>query len=147
MIVVGDLVLVDTSILLKWFHAEGESEVDEARALLDAHIREEITALVLELSAYELGNILVRSLRWPAAQVADQLDDLDSICGPLLIPDLTWHRRTAELASTHDLTFYDAAFAAAAESVGARLVSADQQMLDVGVAVSISSLVADLDLI
>lgn len=29
--------LLDTSVVLKWFHADGEAEVAEARALLHAH--------------------------------------------------------------------------------------------------------------
>ena len=30
-------VVSDANVALKWFHAEGEEEVAEARALLDAH--------------------------------------------------------------------------------------------------------------
>ena len=51
----GDLVIIDTSVLLKWFHSEGESEVDDARTILDAHADEMLVALVLELSVYESG--------------------------------------------------------------------------------------------
>jgi predicted nucleic acid-binding protein len=36
-------VVVDTSVVIKWFHAEGESEVVEARALLAAHRDEVLT--------------------------------------------------------------------------------------------------------
>jgi len=129
-------VLVDTSVVLKWFHEEGESDLAEARALLAAHRAERITAYLLDLSLYEVGNVLVRSLRWPAAEVADQLDDLVLICGPPLVPDLSWLREAAGLAAEHGLTFYDASFAAAASRTGARLVSADKRLLAAGLAES-----------
>ncbi|HSV64903.1 MAG TPA: PIN domain-containing protein [Mycobacteriales bacterium] len=74
-------VVVDTSVLLRWFHAEGETEVAESRAILAAHLRHRLRAYLLDLTFYELGNILTRSLRWSAVDVADQLDTLVVICG------------------------------------------------------------------
>lgn len=73
--------LVDTSVVLKWYHAEGESDVDAARRILDAHTSGRVAALVLDLAFYELGNVLLRSLRWSAEQVANQLDDLQAMVG------------------------------------------------------------------
>lgn len=141
----GDLVLVDTSVVLKWFHANGEADVEEARSILDAHVHTDITTLVLDLTLYELGNILIRSLRWAPDDAADQLDDLVSICGPPLIPDGVWHRATAQLAARHELTFYDAAFAAAADAVGATLVSADHELIVANLARSASAVAAELE--
>ena len=125
-------VLVDTSVVLKWFHAEGETEVEEARALLDAHQEDLLAAHVLDLSVYELGNVLLGSLRWSAVDVADQIEDVLSICGPPVVPDARSRRRAAELAEQHKLTFYDAAFAATAQVRGLPLVTADRRLLDAG---------------
>jgi hypothetical protein len=30
--------LIDTSVLIKWFHSDGESELEQARALRSAHV-------------------------------------------------------------------------------------------------------------
>ncbi len=49
--------LVDTSVLLKWFREEGESEVAAARTLLQAHRDGHERIVVLDLAAYELGNV------------------------------------------------------------------------------------------
>ena len=73
--------LVDTSVLVKWFHSEGESELAEARAIRDATGRGEVEVRVIDLAIYELGNVLLRVLRWNGPDVADQLDDLMIICG------------------------------------------------------------------
>lgn len=128
--------IVDTSVVLKWFHSSGESEVDEAQTILAAHRTEFLTAHLLDLSIYEIGNVLLRGLRWSAADTADQIDDLLIICGPPLIPLPAWRRTATELAYQHGLSFYDAAFAAAAEAMDAPLVSADRKLLAAGLAES-----------
>jgi predicted nucleic acid-binding protein len=126
--------LIDTSVLIKWFHSHGESEVPQARALRTAHVNGGLDAYVLDLAYYELGNVLIRALGWAAGDVADQLDDLTTILGPPLVMTAPWFRRAAELAHTHALSFYDAAWAAAATELGVPLVSADRKLLAAGLA-------------
>ena len=139
-------VLVDTSVLIKWFHGEGESELEAARALRDATRRGEVESRVIDLALYEMGNVLVRTLRWSGADVADQLDDLVVICGaPLAMPG-EWFRQAAMIGTTHRLTFYDASWAAAAQALGVSLVSADAQLLAAGLAESPRSIAQRLRL-
>ncbi|MHB1855018.1 MAG: PIN domain-containing protein [Acidimicrobiales bacterium] len=128
--------LIDTSVLVKWFHGPGESELPQARAIRDATRRGELRSLILDLALYELGNVLLRSLGWDGADVADQLDDLVAICGAPLAMEPAWLRRAAVIGSNHRLTFYDAAWAAAAEALESSLVSADKQLQAAGLAES-----------
>lgn len=125
-------IVCDASIVLKWFHDEGEADVDDARRLLVAHRSGSVTAWVLDLTFYELGNVLLRALGWSAADVADQLDDVRAVCS-LLAPSAVEQRLAAELAEEHALTFYDAAYAAVARSRGAALATADTALLEAGV--------------
>ena len=85
-------VLVDTSVLIKWFHEEGEPELIEARAIRDAHVAGHLDAHVLDLAVYEVGNVLARALRWRPDDVADQLEDLAAIAGPPLVMSQAWLR-------------------------------------------------------
>lgn len=128
--------LVDTSVLITWFHSEGESEVPEARALLSAHVSGDLDAHLLDLAIYEVGNVLVRALHWEPAHVVDQLDDLQVILGPPLLMTDDWLRHAAHLAGRHGLTFYDASWAAAADRLEMTLVSADRELLAAGLAES-----------
>lgn len=121
-------------MLIKWFHREGEREVEHARAIRDAHVRGDLTAHVLDLAVYEVGNVLIRALRWPAADVSDQIDDLLTVVGAPIAPSRDWDRVAATLAATHRLSFYDASWAAAAQTLRIPLVSADRRLLDVGLA-------------
>jgi predicted nucleic acid-binding protein len=125
-------VVCDASVVLKWFHDEGEPDVEDARRLLAEHRSGSLTAWVLDLTFYELGNVLLRALRWSAADVADQLDDLRAICG-VIKAGAAEQRLAALLAEEHTLTFYDAVYAAAARSRGSMLATADKALLGVGV--------------
>ena len=138
--------LIDTSVLIKWFHSDGESELPQARALRSAHLAGEIDAHVLDLATYEVGNVLSRTLRWPGADVADQLDDLHAIMGPPLVMTSAWLRRAASLAHTHALSFYDASWAAAADEMGIPLISADRRLLAANLAESATEITSRLDL-
>ena len=128
--------LVDTSVLIKWFHGSGEAELAEARAIRDAHQRGDLEARIIDLAMYEVGNVLLTRLRWTASDIAGQLDDLVSICGTPLVATPAWLRDAATLGETHQLTFYDAAWAASARGLGIPLVSADAKLIAAGLAES-----------
>ena len=128
--------LIDTSVLIKWFHTDGESEVEQARALRSAHVTGELDAHLLDLAFYEVGNVLTRALSWTATDVADQLDDLLAILGPPLVMTPAWLRHAATLAHLHALSFYDASWAATAMELGIPLISADHRLLGTGLAES-----------
>ena len=138
--------LVDTSVLIKWFHSDGEGELEHARALCAAHVSGHVDAHMLDLASYEVGNVLIRALRWSSTDVADQLDDLHAILGPALVMTPSGTRRAAMLADTHTLSFYDASWAAAAHELGIPMVSADQRLLAAGLAQSPSEMTTRLQL-
>jgi predicted nucleic acid-binding protein len=135
-------VMCDASVVLKWFHAEGEEEVEAARALLDLHRLREIALSVLDLTAYEVANGLVRGLGVGARQVSIVLAALDVIC-PRLTLTIAELSDAAVLAENHHLTMYDAAYAAAARSRHAELATLDRALLEAGMGRRPSEIVAD----
>jgi predicted nucleic acid-binding protein len=123
-------VVSDASVALKWFHADGEEELEPARALLDAHKARTVMLMVLDLTAYEIGNALLRGhARATAAQTATVLEALEEVC-PAISPSLEQMRLATTLAGQHNLTLYDAAYAAVARSRQATLVTLAQALLD-----------------
>ena len=139
-------VLIDTSVLIKWFHAAGESELVESRLIRDAHVRGDVNAHVLDLAFYEVGNVLVRSLRWDAADVARQLDDLLTIVGTPLAMSSPMRADAADLAQEYSLSFYDASWAATAAALRVPLISADRRLLAADLAESAASFSSRLQL-
>lgn len=125
-------VVSDANVALKWFHTEGEEEVPAARALVAAHQARTVALSVLDLTAYEVGNALLRGrAKATASQVATVLEALAEIC-PAVRPSSDELRLAAELADRHDLTLSDAAYAAVAENRGATLATLDRALLDAG---------------
>lgn len=141
-----DLV-VDTSVLIKWFDGGGEDEVPESRALRDAHAHGSATLGLLDLAVYELSNVLVQRYRWSVADAGDQVHDLLTLLGPLVRLDAAWLRDALALAEQHGLSGYDAHWAAAARHLGVPLVSADRQLLNAGLAESPTAAATRLGLI
>ena len=138
--------LIDASIVVKWYHDEGEEEVAEARAVLRAVGVGLIEARILDLTIYEYGNVLLRRIRRPATEAMTRVEDLLRLCGAPLTLAVEWRRDTAELAERHGLTYYDAAYAAVARGLGITLISADRQLVAAGLAESATDFVHRLRL-
>jgi predicted nucleic acid-binding protein len=137
-------VVSDASVALKWFHAEGEEEVDAARALLEQYGRQAIALHVLDLTPYEVGNALLRGrAAVPAERVAILLEALAEIC-PQISPTTGELREAAALADLHGLTLYDAAYAAVARARGAELATLDQALLRSGLGRRPTAILGDL---
>ncbi len=128
------LVVVDASVVLKWFHAAGEGAVAPARAIVEAFARRQIDLVVLDLTIYEIGDVLVRSVGAGPKAIAAVLDALTEICQPVTLsgPERT---TAARLASERGLTFHAAAYAAVAQERGGRLATVDRALLAAGLGV------------
>jgi predicted nucleic acid-binding protein len=123
-------VVSDANIVLKWFHSKGEEEVEAARALLDAHKERTIALSVLDLTPYEVGNALMRGRAGASAEeAATVIEAMGDIC-PAIRPTPEEMRVASHLAERHDLTLYDAAYAAVAQGRSAELVTSDRALLD-----------------
>jgi predicted nucleic acid-binding protein len=137
-------VVSDANIALKWFHDRGEEQVGDARGLLELHRSHRILLHVLDLTFYEVGNALLRGhAHATAEQTTTVLAALRQIC-PTITPDAKDLALAAELASEHDLTLYDAVYAATAKRRDAPFVSLDREVLRAGLGTSPARLLAQL---
>jgi predicted nucleic acid-binding protein len=118
--------LLDAGVLLAAFDPDDDHH-DPARALLED---DETTLATLDLARYEVADVAVRAWRAPES-VAPLLAAIQRLAedggvlastGPLLA-------RAVEIAERHTFSVYDAAYAAAAEEGGHRLVSCDERGL------------------
>jgi predicted nucleic acid-binding protein len=124
-------VICDASVVLKWFHEEGEEEVGGSRALLDLHRSRRAALSVIDLTMYEVGNALMRGMRVPADRARVVIEALDAICPRLPVTTLQLAAALA-LAERHGLTVYDAVYASVALSRHARLATLDRLLLEAG---------------
>lgn len=139
-------VVCDASVVLQWFRAEGERDVDAARDLVTAHREGRILAKVIDLTPYEVGNALMRGRAGAsAAATSTVLRSLASICDAIA-PDATDLAHASELVEAHNLTFYEAVYASVAARRGAVLASADRELLEAGLAKTPSAVMEELRL-
>lgn len=118
--------LLDASVLLAAFDPEDDHH-EPARTLLED---DKTTLATLDLARYEVTNVAVRAWRAPEA-VAPLLAVVERLAddGGVLNSTNTLLMRAAEIAERHTISAYDAAYAAAADEGGHRLVSCDQRDL------------------
>jgi predicted nucleic acid-binding protein len=121
----NELVL-DASVILKWFAGEGEPGFQQARTVRAQYEAGGLLVVVPSLMFLEIINIAGRQWLWGEPQLLDlavALDDLDfDIAEPELRSVASW--------TAHGLTTYDSTYVALAEERGVQLLTDDQQILD-----------------
>jgi predicted nucleic acid-binding protein len=129
--------VVDASVALKWFVRDREEDVERAIQLIcDCQLK--TTTLCL----FEIGNTLGRIAGGEPEKVASALDEVEAICGEPVGLIRADHLRCASLMDEHSLTFYDASYVAIAERLGRRVVSADRDLIEPGLAVDLAGALA-----
>jgi predicted nucleic acid-binding protein len=118
--------LLDASVILAAFDPDDDHH-EPARNLLEA---DAVTIATLDLARYEVTNVAVRAWRAPEL-VAPMLAAIERLAddGGVLLSTDTLLARAAEIAERHTISVYDAAYAAAADEGGHRLVSCDERDL------------------
>ncbi len=118
-------VVLDASVVLKWFRGAGERHVDEARAIRATYEAGDLVVWAPPLLQLELLDVAGR--RWELGEdalvtLAGALDDLGfELLEPPLESVARWIAR--------GLTAYDATYVAVAEAASVELVTDDDRIL------------------
>jgi predicted nucleic acid-binding protein len=123
------IALCDASVAVKWFHDAPGAELMPARLLVTAAQDGRVRLRALDLTMYEVGNVLTTKLGVSGAVAATVLEDLATICGPGLSLSAQVRSRAAEIAHAEGLSFYDAAYVSTARDGLLDLVTADRKMI------------------
>ncbi len=120
-------VLLDTSIVVKWFVPEEDSE--KALSLRRAQEDRELQLYAPEVLLMELANALRYSSEFSAGEITEALETPFEL-NILLIPfSLDALNSAVTLSMEHDLAVYDAYFLALAQALEMPLITADRRML------------------
>jgi predicted nucleic acid-binding protein len=127
-------VVLDASVVLKWFRAEGERHDVPARSLRAAFEAGRLVVFAPPLLHLEIVNVAGRRWHWPEAVLVDLAVSLE---------ELSFDVREPELASVarwtaRGLTAYVAAYVALAEGEGIRLVTDDDPIVSVAPGIAIA---------
>jgi predicted nucleic acid-binding protein len=136
---VTDEVVLDASVVLKWFRAAGERHLDQARSLRASFEAGRLVVLAPPLLGPELVNVAGRRWQWGESPLVDLAAALEDIGFELMEPPLA---RVAHWTA-RGLTAYDAAYVAVAEARQATLITDDGLIVGVagGIAIALSDVV------
>ncbi len=118
--------LLDTSVAVKWFVTEEDSE--RAADLQQAHLRDDLQLHAPDILLMESAN----ALRYAGLSEERILQDLEtfSALGVEIIPfSIDVLNSAVSLSLEHDLAVYDAYFLALAQAMEIPLITADRKML------------------
>lgn len=130
-------VVLDASVILKWFRAKGERHVQPARSLRAAFEAGELIVFAPPLLHLEIVNLAGRRWHWSETSLVQLAGALEELSFDVREPELA----TVAQWTARGLTAYDAAYVALAEGEGIRLVTDDEQV--VSVAPGIATALAD----
>ncbi len=127
--------IVDASVAVKWFlPAAREPEAELARGIMGKFPLRTTT-----LAYYEVGNALTKKGRLTPEMVRECLETITATCGTPVDMTAADHEKAASIADQHSVTFYDASYVAIARRFGRRVVSADRDLLEPGLAVDLAT--------
>jgi predicted nucleic acid-binding protein len=118
--------LLDTSVAVKWFVTEEDSE--RALDLQQAHLRDDLQLHAPDILLMESAN----ALRYAGLSEERILQNLDTVpaLGVDIIPfSLDVLNSAVSLSLEHDLAVYDAYFLVLARAMDIPLITADRKML------------------
>jgi predicted nucleic acid-binding protein len=116
--------VLDASVVLKWFHSEGEARVEEAQELRARFEAGELRVLAPPLLWLEILNVAARRWGWTASQLERLVAALSELGFEPIEPELDGVARW----TASGLTAYDAAYVATAEQTGAQLITDDSEI-------------------
>jgi len=121
-------IVVDTSVLIKWFKTQNEELLREAAQLLEEVERRPVEVHVPALLLYEVGNILLLKTRLGMAPLNDTVERLEALPFVVAPPATPLLKRALRLGRELSITFYDASFLALAVELDCPFVTADQRL-------------------
>lgn len=115
--------VLDASVLIKWF--SDEEYTDIALKLRDDFFQGNTELVVPDLLLYEVSNALRYNPNFDENDVVEAVDSLHDMGIDIIIPTGDVIRSAINLAFTHDVTIYDAFYAALAYEIDFTLITAD----------------------
>lgn len=122
--------VVDSSVAVKWFVSESELHVEEALALFRRQLSGEVVLAAPDLLLLEVSNAL-RSRGVPETGQKDVARALGKSRLALERVEAL-HEAAVSISIDCGLSVYDATFAALAQRLGVKLVTADRRLAESG---------------
>ena len=127
-----EVALLDTSVVIRFFERYRDDQQPAADRVREGWLNDDIQLVLLDLLVYEFVNVVVRSLGHDEPQARTDVGNLFRLRMPMVNVDARLAAEAASLAVSRQLSGYDAAFLAAARSLGVALITADRRLYERG---------------
>ena len=116
-------IIVDTSVVVKWFSEENEDDYLKARQIKARIVEGTLSLICPEIIALELINVLTYSKKFTQDECTHCVKSFIELCSDVVpLPDLD---RTIDSVHRYTLASYDAAFVTLAMMRNVHLITAD----------------------
>lgn len=122
------LVVLDASVILKWFRTEGEEKIAAARNFEEKHLEGKEQIAVPELLFYEVANVLLTKPKIKTEEVEKALEILSLLDLKRYTNTPALQKIALEICQINKISFYDASYVALAQLLKTKLVTADQKL-------------------
>lgn len=119
--------VLDTSVIVKWFFKDEEKNIKKADLILKQYLNNEIKIIIPELSAFELANVLINKIKKYQNINLDIIDRLYNL-GIIFYIDREILKAATRIAIDINESVYDCIFIATAERFNCRLVTDDNAL-------------------
>ncbi|MBS3148305.1 type II toxin-antitoxin system VapC family toxin [Candidatus Woesearchaeota archaeon] len=121
----GSKVILDSSVIIKWFSEEEDS--DKARVIRDSHVQGHVDIIAPDLMLYEITNALRYNNAVTEKDVQDAVDSILELDLSIIVPTREILHNAISIARKHNTTVYDAHYLAIAQFLNIPLITADQK--------------------
>jgi predicted nucleic acid-binding protein len=122
--------VLDTSVVLKWFSAFGESDLSKALRLREEMLEGTAVFVVPELLFYEMANALRYNPNLSAKDANEALDSILDVGFEVRRADKKTMQDAINIAFKYNITIYDAYFIALSRAEGKPLITADYKLTE-----------------
>ncbi len=119
-------VVVDASVVLKWFIPEEDTV--HALKLREAHLQGRLVLAAPELLSYEVANVLRYHPDISQAAIRENIEALFNLGVVLVPPSIVLLDSSVRIAHQFDISVYDASYIALGVEVGASIITADDKL-------------------
>lgn len=122
------MIVLDTSVIAKWFIEEPKSS--SALYYRDLHAKKEKIIIVPDIFIYEIANFFRYKKDFKEKEIIVSLDALENFKIEIIQLNFRDIARAVILAREKDITVYDAAYVITALNFGCKFITADENLYE-----------------
>ncbi|MGH7203921.1 MAG: type II toxin-antitoxin system VapC family toxin [Candidatus Levyibacteriota bacterium] len=124
------MVIVDTSVVYKWFSKQNEQDREKALQILQAHLEKKEVIHVPSLILFELANVWATKTYLSLPKIKVFMKDLEQVNLTIIPVTFALLNQSIKFSKKYKVSVYDAIYAVLAQEKHCILVTADTKFVE-----------------